>query len=106
MYRRVASAKRTPLFSSTNVQSVRWGRDVGVASIDLSADSGTPRDAKNASTTARASACDSLSPAASSLMTERNPISSPSGENAARSSSCTPERNQRIRHCQILASRP
>ncbi len=31
---------------------------------------------------------------------------SPSGEKAARSSSVTPERNQRIRHSQILASRP
>ena len=76
----VASPNRTPTFSSTKSQSVRFGRETGVASIALRLASGRPRDARNARAIARASACVRRAPGASSLRTDRNPTRSPSGD--------------------------
>ena len=85
---------------------MRLGRDTGVASMGFSALSGSCRDDRKRRAIARASASERRAPGASSFWTDSKPISSPSGETVTYSSSFTPERNQRIRHFQILASRP
>ena len=67
---------------------------------------GRRRESRKRRAIARASASGRRAPGASSFCTESKPISSPSGETVTYSSSLTPERNQRIRHFQIFASRP
>ena len=88
--RTVASANFTPTFSSTNVQSVRLGRDTGVASMALSSPRGKPARGQEPRARSRAPPPPKgARPGASSFRTDWKPISSPSGEIVTYSSSLT-----------------